>query len=981
MRIPLCGMSKGAQDTAPASIHRLVQPFSNCSMSHYLRAKLAIMNVSQSGMSAKGGSGVFRPCRQTISSYTLKFCSFVFLFSSLSIGVLAQQTTPGLSPQDTSSSGDCSDPAMANSPSCSSQNGSPLSQPGNLQLGTQSSEQNAQPRVPESYTDTENLSRQGYGRGQIQGQGLLPPEPLTEFQKFVASATGQVLPIFGASLFRNSPSTFAPLDMTPVPSNYIIGPGDELRIRVWGQVSFQSNLRVDRSGEVFLPHVGPVHVAGLPFSGLDGQLRAAIGRVYRNFDLTVDVGQIRAIQVYVAGQARRPGVYTVSSLSTLVDALFASGGPSAQGTLRHIELRRSGSLVTEIDLYELLTKGDKSKDVHLASGDIIFIPPVGPQVAVTGSVRNPAVYELRPNESLGDVLSDCGGTSAVASDARVSIDRIEEHQDRHSMEVAYDKQGLSTALADGDLIHVFSIVPAFRKTVTLRGNLANPGRFAWHPGMHVSELIPDKESLITRNYWWKRAQLGLPAPEFEPVLGAMNLRQPTEPTSLQTEYQRYQMLQYRQWQQSQLGVQQPQAANQQNSGNAQQGMDPSLYGSYGGQGNPAYQQLPYPYPYPYSAPQNPLDLQSDQSEYAQDHFPLPGMQEQQGSKTTSSSLAAQQAARFKAAPGSVQKNEVRILAPEIDWDYASIERLDPDTLKTTVIPFDLGKLVLQHDTSQDMELQAGDVVTVFSEADIRLPLAQQTKLVKLEGEFAHSGTYSVHPGETLRQLIARAGGLTPNAYLFGSEFTRESTRVVQQARIDEYVQNLQAEMQRGTLATAAMATSSAQDISSATAAQATERELVARLRQIRATGRIVFQFDPTATGMNAIPDVPLEDGDRFIVPSVPSNVNVVGSVYNQNSFLFNKSERVGTYLRLAGGPNRSADSKHSFVIRADGEVVSRGSVHSAWGNEFNNLRLNPGDTVVVPEKVFAPSSMRYLLQWSQVFSQLAFGALAFNALP
>jgi protein involved in polysaccharide export with SLBB domain len=191
------------------------------------------------------------------------------------------------------------------------------------------------------------LARQAPVRSQPRQE--LASEPPTEFQRFIESTTGQILPIFGVQLFRSVPSTFAPLDLAPVPLDYRIGPGDELRIRVWGQVSFQVNVRVDRSGEIFLPQVGPVHVANLLFSDLDGHLRGAIGRVYHNFDLTADVGQIRAIQVYVTGQARRPGVYTISSLSTLVDALFASGGPSSQGSMRHIQLRRGGALVTDFD--------------------------------------------------------------------------------------------------------------------------------------------------------------------------------------------------------------------------------------------------------------------------------------------------------------------------------------------------------------------------------------------------------------------------------------------------------------------------------------------------------------------------------------------------------------------------------------------------------------------------------------------------------
>jgi protein involved in polysaccharide export with SLBB domain len=293
----------------------------------------------------------------------------------------------------------------------------------------------------------------------------------------------------------------------------------------------------------------------------------------------------------------------------------------------------------------------------------------------------------------------------------------------------------------------------------------------------------------------------------------------------------------------------------------------------------------------------------------------------------------------------------------------------------------LGKVVLQHDASQDLELQPGDVVSIFSDADIRVPIAQQTKMVTLDGEFVHAGVYTVQPGETLQHLVERAGGLTPNEYLYGSEFTRESTRVVQQARIDEYVQSVGMGIQRSNLAMAASSASSAQDLASGAAAQSSERDILASLRLIRATGRIVLRFAPDSSGTNSIPDVRLEDGDRFVVPPVPATVNVVGSVYDQNSFLYARARRAGTYLQLAGGPNRDADWKHEFIIRADGEVVSRDRSKTIWeGGKFSDLRMYPGDTIVVPEKTFKPSALRGVLDWSQMFSQFALGAAALTVI-
>lgn len=783
-------------------------------------------------------------------------------------------------------------------------------------------------------------------------QKPLPPQPLTQFQKFVAGATGEVLPIFGASLFQSAPSTFAPVDQTPVPPSYIIGPGDELRIRIWGQVNFNADVRVDRTGDIYLPQVGPVHVAGLPYQALSQHLHAAVARVFRNFNLTADIGQTRAVQVYVVGQAQRPGTYTISSLSTLVDALFASGGPSVEGSMRHILLKRDGKTITDFDLYDLLVNGDKSRDASLQSGDVIFIPPVGPQVALTGSVRRPAIYELRDHDTtIAQLLQYAGGASPTASNARISVERIEDHHARVAMEVAFDQKGLATILRQGDILRVLSIVPMYQNTVTLRGNTANPGRFAWHKGMRLSDLIPDRESLLTRNYWWKRTQAGLPAPAFEPVPTLAAQSQPSRAIDLRT--------QARNFPASAAGCQDVNTAYESTRYNCEQ--TGSEQQNSQGVRNSSSEQNQFP--------QNGNETSGSENSQQMHHGP------QLGGRTLA---ARENEIVTENTAAATRRTRVVLPAPEIDWDYAVIERLNKNTLKTSLVPFDLGKLVMDHDQSQNLELEPGDVVTIFSQADIHVPLAQQTKFVRLEGEFVHAGTYSVKPGETLPDLIARAGGLTPQAYLYGSEFTRESTRVIQQQRIDEYVRNLQMEISRGAIAQTSSAVSNAQDIASAGAAAASEHELIARLQQVRATGRIVLEEKPNSSGTASLPPIQLEDGDEFIVPPVPASVNVVGAVYDQNSFLYVNGRRVADYLHLAGGPNRDADRKHAFIIRADGSVVSRAAANGIWGNGFDSLRIHPGDTIVVPEKTYGPSFMRGFLEWSQLFSQLALGAAAIS---
>lgn len=783
-----------------------------------------------------------------------------------------------------------------------------------------------------------------------------PPEPLTEFQKFAASTTGIVLPVFGADLFQNVPSTFAPLENAPVPPDYVLGPDDLVRVRVWGQVNFNANLRVDRSGEIYLPQVGGVHVAGVQFSDLDQLLRDTVAKIFRHFDLSVQLGDIRSIQIYVTGEARRPGAYTVSSLSTLVDALFSSGGPSLQGSMRHIELRRGGAVITAFDLYKFIVQGDKSSDTKLLPGDVIHIPSVGPQVAVLGSVRRPAIYELLPGETIAEAVKDAGNLTALASDARASLERTVDHSGLQAMEVRLDTAGMATPMHDGDILRVISIVSRFQKTVTLRGNTANPGRFAWHEGMRLSDLIPDKQSLITRDYWWKRASLGLPAPEFQPVPALSALRQPVNPVDLPL--------------QQTLRGPQDQAASPQPQGQAASAASSFYWDNSQGPAQSQYGQDAN-----LSASNSALAGGAQSSAAPQNAPPA-------GPRGSQSALVESEETENTASlnPTAPRRTVVKLSVPEIDWSYAVIERLDQDTLKTTLIPFDLGKLVLQHDTSQDLELKPGDMVTVFSQADIHVPLAEQTTLVHLEGEFAHAGTYSVHPGETLRALVQRAGGLTPNAYLYGSVFTRESVRALQQRRMDETIHTMLLQMQRGNLALASSPVTTAGDLAGVAAAQASGRELIAQLQQVRASGRIVFTFNPDSQGTDSIPDVPLENGDTFLIPSVPSTVNAVGAIFNQNSFLFRPDAHLSTYLELTGGPNTDADRKHMLLVRANGSVVSRESVKGTWGNEFLKLKLNPGDTIIVPDKTLKPSALRGVLDWTQIISQMGIGIAAIRVL-
>ena len=804
-------------------------------------------------------------------------------------------------------------------------------------------------------------------------QRFFAPDPPSEFQRRVYASVGQMLPIYGARLFLQSPSTFAPVDQVPVTGNYVVGPGDQVLIRVWGQINFNAELTVDRNGMVYIPQVGTVHVGGVPYDELRQHVHDAVGRIYKNFDVSVNLGQLHAIRVFVTGQARYPGSYTVSSLSTLVSAIFATGGPSPQGSMRHILLRRDGATIADFDLYDLLVNGDKSHDVPLLPGDVVYIPPVGPQVAVYGSVRSPAIYELKDQKetsTLGDVLTDAGGLTSMASLTRASLERIDAEQHQRAIDVTLDSAGKGMSLQDGDVIRVLPISPSFDKTVTVRGNVADPGRFAWHPGMKLSELLPNSESLVTRDYWQKRNQLGLPSPVFQPDYA----QRFTAYRQTQAESQRQYFLYLQRDQEKKLYDQQQAAQNAQSG---DQGAAAAASTSNA--------QAPPVDVNAQAALSNNMAYGPATSELTPPDEMIPGTvpnQPGQNTQTTvprnntigGGSLADEERiARTENTAGARYLNDVSLMAPEIDWSYAVIERMDPVTLKTTLIPFDLGKLVREHDAGQDLTLEPHDIITIFSQADIRVPQSQQTKLIRIEGEVEHAGIYSAEPGETLRHLIERAGGLTPNAYLFGAELTRESARIVQQQRLDDYVTQLELATDRAGAASAAGAITPVDQAANAAASGATQL-LVNRLRQLRASGRVVLSLSPDADSVNNLPDLSLEDGDRFIVPPKPSSVNVVGAVYEQSTFLFDPQRRVFGYLKQAGGANRDADDKHAFVIRADGSVLSRESAKTFWGNEFDQSRIHPGDTIVVPERTYRGNGLRTLLNFSQLFSSIALGA-------
>ncbi|HJV97316.1 MAG TPA: polysaccharide biosynthesis/export family protein, partial [Albitalea sp.] len=302
----------------------------------------------------------------------------------------------------------------------------------------------------------------------------LPPAKPSEFQKFVEGATGQLLPVFGAGFFV--PSAAEPsssIDNVPVSGDYVVGPGDQLVIRAWGSIDVDYRATVDRNGQISLPKVGSFNVAGVKASELEAHLRAQIGRIFTNFQLNVTLGHLRGVKVFVVGPAQRPGVYTLPSQSTMLSAVAAAGGPGPNGSMRKLSLRRDGQVVSELDVYDFLVQGDKSKDIQLVAGDVVVFQPVGPRVAIAGAIDTPAIYELRSEqEAMRDVLRYAGGAPVLANPHRGQLERIDPTQTKAARfveEFKLDAEGLQKPLRDGDVLTLLPISPQFANAVTLKG--------------------------------------------------------------------------------------------------------------------------------------------------------------------------------------------------------------------------------------------------------------------------------------------------------------------------------------------------------------------------------------------------------------------------------------------------------------------------------------------------------------------------------
>jgi protein involved in polysaccharide export with SLBB domain len=724
---------------------------------------------------------------------------------------------------------------------------------------------------------------------------------------------------YGYDLFAGSPTTFAPVTEIPIPNNYTLGPGDVLRVQLWGKENQQLELPISRDGTISFPQSGPQVVAGLSFDEARQQIKKRVSEQYIGVQASVTLGELRSMRVFVLGEARNAGSYTVSSLSTITNALYVSGGIQRTGSLRRIQHKRDGELIGELDLYDLLLKGDTSDDNRLQPGDVIFIPSVGDRVGIDGEVYRPALYELKNKINLQELVKLAGGLTPQAYPQLIRIERNNDDFLRIIAEANLTTaKGKQARMMPGDRIEVASISDITGQYVEVKGAATRTGKFAWVPGMRISSLINNLNSDLMPVADERYAAIVRTDPQTDEV--------------------------------SVLNVRLREAV--QNSGTDKDLLlheeDNLLIFSDAGKVNGGEEGRNFTRDQLFAPVLTRLKAQAKPGAPEQTirvtgpvrypgEYPLPASEDIEdaiyvaGGLKDSASLYTAELARF----GVDQEG----------------------TGKTIIEKLDLQAVM---DGRQNFSLQSRDRLLIKS-----IPEFAQSKTIELNGEVRYPGQYTVRNGETLRDVINRAGGLTETAFPEGAVFTREKLRQLEAQRLREAEERLQGDLLGVQL--------EGDDIGGQSAEQTQQVEdLLDDIQSARPVGRMVINLADVVDS-DAYQPIRLQDGDRLTVPFTPQSVSVFGEVQFPTSHLHTKGLTVDDYLERSGGPTRQADESRVYVVKADGSVML--PEKSRWFGG-RSQQLSVGDTIIVPIDVDRLNQLELWTNVSQIVYQIALGAAA-----
>lgn len=717
------------------------------------------------------------------------------------------------------------------------------------------------------------------GRLQIPGFEPLPMMGLTEelaakrlatdpdLSEFLIKVTllplqeigDEALKPFGYDLFTDAPSTFAPVTDIPVPADYVVGAGDELRVQLFGNTNRSLTLRVDRNGQVSFPQIGPVAVGGKRFAAVKQDIESRVSRQMIGVRANVEMGETRSIRVFLLGEVPQPGSYTVSGLSTVTNALFVGGGVSRVGSLRNVQLKRSGQTVKTLDLYDLLLNGDTSNDARLLPGDAVFIPPTGATVSVNGEIIRPAIYEIRPKATLADLIYLSGGLTPKADAREGRLERINDRGERIVMNVDLTSPDVrAMPLHIGDFLRVLPIRDTLEGVVLVNGHVLRPGAYGYRSGLRISDVLSfiDLRPKADTHYVMIRREL---PPDRRLVVLSADLAAAV----------------------------------------AKKGSD---------------DDLPL-------MPRDQLtvfDLQS-----GRDRAVSALLRELRSQATFDAPLQLVTVGGRVRAPGQYPlEPDMRVsdliraggsLEDAAYGGQAELTRyqiVNGEYRQTELIDIDLAA-VLKGDGAADIALGPYDTLTIKE-----LPQWKEEESVTLLGEVRFPGVYPIQRGETLRSVLLRAGGLTDLAFPQGGVFTRDDLKQREQRLLD-----LLAERLRRDLAVLALqgGVTGTQVPQTAAAGQG----LLAELQSAQAVGRLVIDLETILKEPpGGSQDIVLKRGDLLAVPKQSQEVTVIGEVQNSTSHRYVTDLTRDDYIGLSGGTTNKADKGRIFVVRANGSVVA-----------------------------------------------------------
>jgi len=714
----------------------------------------------------------------------------------------------------------------------------------------------------------------------------------------------EALEPFGYDIFAPRDSSFDSPSSGPVPADYILGPGDSVRVQLFGNVNGIYEHEVSRDGVLNLPEIGPVAVAGISFSEFRADLNARVQRMLIGTQVSATMGQLRTIRVFVLGDVNQPGSYVISGLATISGALYSGGGVSPIGSLRDIQLKRKGRIVGSLDAYDLLIRGDTSGDSRLQPGDVVFVPPIGKTVSVAGAVNRPAIYEVKRLTTAADLVDLAGGLTPPAFPEGARLQRIEEDGDRTALSVNLnDESANDIRVHNGDILLVPEVLPEVENAVSLAGHVYRPGSYPWREGMRLSDLISSTGELRPGVVLIRRERArGEPVEAVSASLSdALKDRGSTKDVLLRPR----------------------DVVNVFSLALGRQRIVAPLLDELRAQST-------------FDRPAGEVEVSGNVR--APGIYPLePGMR----------------ISDLIRSGGSLSENAYALEAELTRYNVSAAGSRASATKKVDLYA------IRQGNNSADLVLQKHDYLIVK-----RIPEWDAIWTVTLEGEVLFPGSYRVQRGETLADVVLRAGGLTAAAFPQGAVFLRDSLREKEREQIETLARRMEADL-------ASLSLQNADAGGSDTLS--TGQVLLEQLRNTEAVGRLVIGFDALTVGSGE--SVEVRDGDRLLVPTTTQVVTVLGETQQNTSHLYRDGMLRDDYINLSGGFTRRADRKLIYVVRANGAVVA-GS-RSRWFGRGNKSEIRPGDTIVVPLNT---DRIRPLTFWGNVTQILYQGAIAVAAI-